>query len=399
MLLSRLTKVLFLLACTSSLLAVEEASNGMTPADPLKLTLVEDLRITPEGRDDNYLWVGNGVGVSVDHQGHMYVLDPRGNRIVELDPQGEFVREIGGPGEGPGEFRALNSFQILADGTGRAFDTIGPVSFLTIYDDQMNLVEKKKLETGGRIYRRITISPDDAWVGATVTQVDTDRNVEITEFLLADQKFQVKEVLLNWESPGLNPAKVTDPNHWVDFLSHRFDGLSKGQDAYAAFGDKGQVYTANAVSYEITRRNADLTPNLKITRKYKPIAQSEEEVEALVSPIREALLSQLPQSLLQIVSEKVIQRAIQKADFPPVKFPISGLLTMGNYLVVIHGVNYQTLESQGDIFDQQGRYRGSFTHPGNGLQRMVFKDGYAYTIETVDEESELVRYKYQLSPI
>jgi len=389
--------ILTLNACWT--LAVDEMANPMTPVKPLKLTLEEDLRITPEDRDDHYLWVGNNVSVSVDDRGHFFVVDPRGNRIVELDPKGEFVREIGGPGEGPGEFRALNAFQILADGTGRAFDTVGPVSYLTIYDDQMELVEKKRLETGRRIYRRISISPEEAWIAATVTQVDTDRNVEITEFLLADKKFEAKEVLLNWESPGLDPQKVSEASYWVDFLSHRFDGMSKGQDAYAAFDDKGQVYTAGASKYEITRRNADLTPNLKITKKYKPIPQTEEEVDALVSPIRDALLSQLPQSLLQIVTENVIQRAIKKAEFPPVKFPVSGLVTMGDYLVVIHGVNYQSLVGNGDIFDKQGRYRGSFQHPGNGLQRMSFKGEYAYTIETVDEESELVRYKYKLESI
>jgi len=72
-------------------------------------------------------------GVGFDGRGQLYVFDRQSSRIVVVDAQGRFVREIGKAGEGPGELRMPASFVVMRDGTvvvadagHRAYTLFGP---------------------------------------------------------------------------------------------------------------------------------------------------------------------------------------------------------------------------------------------------------------------------------
>jgi hypothetical protein len=60
---------------------------------------------------------GDVAGVAFDAEGNMYVFDGQSSRVVMVDPTGAFVREIGQPGEGPGELRMPMGFTVLRDGS------------------------------------------------------------------------------------------------------------------------------------------------------------------------------------------------------------------------------------------------------------------------------------------
>ncbi len=47
---------------------------------------------------------GSVIGVDVDDQGRVFVADQQGRQIRVFDPEGAFLRTVGAPGEGPGEF-------------------------------------------------------------------------------------------------------------------------------------------------------------------------------------------------------------------------------------------------------------------------------------------------------
>lgn len=72
-------------------------------------------------------------GVGFDANGRLYIFDRQSSRIVVVDDQGRFVREIGKPGEGPGELRMPARFVVMRDGTvvvadagHRAYTLFGP---------------------------------------------------------------------------------------------------------------------------------------------------------------------------------------------------------------------------------------------------------------------------------
>ena len=76
---------------------------------------------------------GEISGVAFDGQGRLYVFDRQSSRVVVTDAQGRLVREVGKPGEGPGELRTPVSFTVLRDGTvviadlgHRAYQLFGP---------------------------------------------------------------------------------------------------------------------------------------------------------------------------------------------------------------------------------------------------------------------------------
>lgn len=69
---------------------------------------------------------GNVHDLAFDWVGNLYVVDTRGARIVVVNPEGGFVRQLGGVGTGPGEFDQHNTTSIriavLSDGRVAAFD-------------------------------------------------------------------------------------------------------------------------------------------------------------------------------------------------------------------------------------------------------------------------------------
>ena len=70
--------------------------------------------------------LGNVFDLAFDRAGNLYVVDTQGARIVVVNPEGGFVRELGGVGGGPGEFDQHNStairIAVLSDGRVAAFD-------------------------------------------------------------------------------------------------------------------------------------------------------------------------------------------------------------------------------------------------------------------------------------
>ncbi len=54
--------------------------------------------------------------VAFDASGNLHIFDPEAKRIVVVDQDGDFLHEIGGQGEGPGELSYPSGFEILRDG-------------------------------------------------------------------------------------------------------------------------------------------------------------------------------------------------------------------------------------------------------------------------------------------
>ena len=60
---------------------------------------------------------GEIAGLAFDTEGNLHIFDRQNSRVVVVDRDGSFVREVGRPGEGPGELRMPLEFTVLRDGT------------------------------------------------------------------------------------------------------------------------------------------------------------------------------------------------------------------------------------------------------------------------------------------
>lgn len=78
-----------------------EGAWALTGAEPWRL--VEELRIGVVEGEEPYMF-GQVVDVIPDVMGRIWVLDSQAWELRLFDAQGRFVRSVGGPGEGPGEF-------------------------------------------------------------------------------------------------------------------------------------------------------------------------------------------------------------------------------------------------------------------------------------------------------
>jgi hypothetical protein len=78
----------------------------VNPAEPLypdiTLDVVEELRIGKEGDDRTQFYRIRDI--HADPQGNIYVDDYSNGRVQVFDAQGDFLRTVGRPGQGPGEF-------------------------------------------------------------------------------------------------------------------------------------------------------------------------------------------------------------------------------------------------------------------------------------------------------
>ena len=80
---------------------IEHVHNSAEPLYPDKsVHFGEELSIFPEDKDGQILIYRSG-SYAVDESGHMYICDLQDQNIKVFDPSGQYVRSIGGKGEGP----------------------------------------------------------------------------------------------------------------------------------------------------------------------------------------------------------------------------------------------------------------------------------------------------------
>lgn len=116
-------------ACIFAVGAVPLAAQEVIalPAEDRLLDMdFEEVYRVGAGTGDEWETFGNVYGVAFDLSGNLYVVDTQSARIVVVNPEGSFVRQLGGAGEGPGEFDQHNTtaiqIAVLGDGRTVAFD-------------------------------------------------------------------------------------------------------------------------------------------------------------------------------------------------------------------------------------------------------------------------------------
>ncbi|HUT08419.1 MAG TPA: 6-bladed beta-propeller [Candidatus Latescibacteria bacterium] len=72
---------------------------------PSRTKEIRLLRFFPTEKDEAQgVFFSRAQDISLDPQGRIYVTDVKANQVLVFDAEGRFIRKIGGPGQGPGEF-------------------------------------------------------------------------------------------------------------------------------------------------------------------------------------------------------------------------------------------------------------------------------------------------------
>lgn len=376
-----------------------EVTNGKAPkGKAITLELEETLRLGEEDNDE-FLFSDLLTSVYANDKGHMYVADYQNKRVMRLDENGKFLGNVGAAGDGPGEYRNLAGFQVLADGRLILHDNLGQVQHFNFFKADGTFIERKS--HNGKMLQAITWSPDGSVAHASYLTLEMAEGKIRNSFGLVDENLNpVGDAFVSTAVSMPNQARFGDPNYWADYLAENISASAKGLMGAGGFDAKNQYYYATLKDYKIHKASKPgKADTLVFGREYKPIPQTEEEIKAVVEPIGDAIRGSMPGPLKEVISQNVVERAMAKAEFPNVKHPLSGMLVMDDkYVLAIH--NLDALKNLGyvDIFDtNSGKFVGQFTYKLRGLgslMRMTFKNGNAYTVENnEDDEAELVRYR------
>lgn len=379
-------------------------ANGKVPKDAhYTLAFEEDLRFGAEEDGDEYLWASPLTDLAVDAKGHIFIGDPKTNEIREFDSKGAFIRLIAGKGMGPGELQALRTIQFLKDDRLVVFEqTPGFLPRIQFFDGDRKYTEMKKPKTMNNIPVSITIDPAGSFFAGAMLVMNAQEAQMITKTGVGSvDDFNLDK---EWSSVASRAdfARMADPNVFADLISDIISAFFKGAGVFT-FNEKGELYTSFSKKYEITHwDSAERGKKLKVIKKeYKALANTEEQKQAVVDYLMEDFRAS---PMGPMINEAFVNRVMNRLELPEARDPISGLIaTPEGWLLVVHDFNLASGSQSVDIFDEKGLFRGVATMEDWAFMnrasdaRMVFKNNFAYTIHTDEEDNNvLVRYKYKL---
>jgi hypothetical protein len=127
--------------------------------DETAWTLEEDLRIGTVAGDVNYQFGNILFGVDADASGNIYVLDMQAQDIRVYDPEGTYVRTIGGPGSGPGEIGQQGIFLFVDQNGEVVLPDLGNVR-VQRYSPEGEVLGSFRIEIAGGAPARWDLGPN-----------------------------------------------------------------------------------------------------------------------------------------------------------------------------------------------------------------------------------------------
>ena len=323
---------------------VSNPPHGLWDANPgVRWSLVESLRIGSAVAEDADAF-GNVISFTLDELGRLWIGDSQGRDVRVFDADGQFVRAVGQPGEGPGEFGSVGSVRRGPEGhiwvtdydLGRyeVFDTAGkrigghrmPNRFGGSWRSGVFFQSELSQEHPGRwVYKTYrltangTLEPD----GRVFELLDPPPDPPMLDYTVDGQGY-------------VSPAPFT-PNHdWV--FGSEFDfWWSDGYD----MGERYEIHDIDLASGDTLRT---------IVRQYEPVAISDAVRIAAVE-------SQL--NSVRLASRFGARRPSEKAMrvVPHVYPPFESFSRSRDGTLWVRRYIAEGVEGF-DIFDSEGRYLG-----------------------------------------
>ena len=370
---------------TLTVLAAAQAPSVQPLTAQEVIELPADDRILDEGFEEVYRvgslsgdeWeiFGRLFGVGFDESGHLYLMDDRDGRIVVVSQEGEFVREFGGIGDGPGEFAGNTisavGFTVLRDGRAVVFDPGHNVFAVFAPDGEF---ERSVRMPGAsmQVIRRLSAARDGQNVitssmgslgpgGSFDDPNPTSR--PIVRLILSGDEVVRDTVVRAWRPPG------------------DADAFSPGLSAYA-LPDGGLVYTdSSAYAIKVASRAGGLTRVL--TRPFQPEPVTgrirDEEIERQLEENEQQATSSDP---FEVALAEFRSERIRNMEFYH-EVPVVRDLRTGWEGTIWVRRRGEEPASDGpiDLLTPDGRYLGSYAAEATAMPRAFGPDGMVAFVE------------------
>ena len=223
--------------------------------------------------------------VGFDGAGNAHIVDMREDRIVVLDPEGTFLRFVGGPGEGPGELRAPSSLHVDRDGG----YVVGTVRGIEVFAPGGEHLRRMPVDLGsGGPGVNAKGLPDGSLV-STVFRFDIERYREGLEQLDPPGRpievFPIEhgepEVLYTaWELPDEAAGRRNARRSSSDGTSRLRAGRSFEPDLHYDVTSDGRLAVVDSIGYRIKLISREGEVVGAVERPIAPVAVTEAMREA-----------------------------------------------------------------------------------------------------------------------
>ena len=228
--------------------------------------------------------------VGFDEAGNLHVFDRMAARVVVVNPQGDFVREFGRRGEGPGEFQSALDMVVMRDGRvvvadmgHRAYHIFAPTGDLErmVRMGRVTWIRKMDAEVGGESLIRGAIvlgSAFQAVPGETTIAFPDPRTIE--------------RISLSGDEAAVEPAADVWGPAWTRLREHVLPGgrqkiMSRGPrrgfepELFAGVLPGGRIAFSDSSAYavKIAERDGGRISTI-LTRPFSPEPVTERVMEA-----------------------------------------------------------------------------------------------------------------------
>ena len=331
---------------------------------------------------------GNVRDLAFDRIGNLYVVDTQGARLVVVNPEGELVRQLGGVGQGPGEFDQHNTTSIriavLSDGRVAAFD-----QRFSVFGPDGEFERTVRLRDGAMIF---------------MPRLDVDRR---GEGVLATGEVQIIDIaMLRGRADGTLPQpeyrhvvrmNLTDNEASLDTVAHAWlpPGEATGfiPPLIAGALPRGGVAYTDSSTYAIKVVGADGRLERVLTRPFVPepvtdhIRQDERErrLKGLEGdPLGAGRSGGERGAMMSSMTDAMRARA-ESMEFYPVVPVVRGLRTSWEgYIWVQRRGEEPVSDGPIDVLTPDGRYMGTFATDEMAMPRAFGPGGLVAFVE-VDE--------------
>lgn len=347
---------------------VVHVMNPATGMESRKTAELNELWRIGGDTDDEDEFFGVISTILTDEEGLVYLLDSQLNTVKIYGPTGEFIREIGREGEGPGEFRGAASMFFTADGHVGVLQ-VAPGKIVLLTKDGVPAGEHPLPEVEGQGF--IILIGGQYQAGNLVLHGAQNAFVEgqfdQTRYLTALSPEGKETVRYHSEvrTIVMADAKLVD-KEWDTF------------DRRWTVGSDGRVYACTSYDdYEIRVWNADGTPDRVIHREYSHRKRTQEEIDVMTQ-LMGLFANQIPGATVDITDVTKDVDAFYVREDGSV------------WVLTSDGSRDQPEGTVGvfDVFDAKGRFVREVALAGQGDPQL---DGYYFVKDRLYVVTDLVQ--------
>ena len=259
---------------TETVEGIKYVRNPVTPMEKPATVEMEQLWELGGDTDDEDEFFGVVADIEIDDEGMVYLLDSQLAVVKIYTADGEYVREIGREGEGPGEFRRPSAIFFTKEGNVGVMQTIpGKIVILTPQGDPVGDHPLPEPEDGGfQILTGGQANNGQLVLGLARTALASDQT-----------SWSRTDFLTRVDAQGTQLASYAEKTKTIVMANAvlNFADWDTFERRWTVAPD-GKVYACESYAdYEITVWNADGSIDKKITRDCKHRAHTADEKEFL----------------------------------------------------------------------------------------------------------------------